>query len=92
MVGTCAPGPHYLLYIPDQSLSVGFILKPQWPHLYNGDERGVFREGALDLGSGVWVLTPTLGAGLALCPRQDSPTWPQCPCLHVETIILPPSV
>lgn len=69
MVGACAPGPHYLLYILDQSLSVGFILKPQWPHLYNGDEREVFREGALDLGSGVWVPTLTLLAWLCVPDR-----------------------
>lgn len=65
------------------------LLKPQWPHLYNGDKREVSREGALDLGSGVWV--PTLALLAWLCvPRQDSASWPHCPGLHVEMIILPP--
>lgn len=73
MVGVYAPGPHYLLYIPDQSLSIGFILKPQWPHLYNGDEREVSGEGTLDLGSGVWVPTLALLAWLCVPDRTHRP-------------------
>lgn len=54
VAGAWALGPHYLIYIPDQPLSVGLILKPQWPQLYNGTEREVSGERALDLelGSG----------------------------------------
>lgn len=76
MVGVYALGPDDLIDIPDQPLSIGLSLKPQWSPSVQWEQKGKCQEKehwtwSQGPGCQCWLCYP------GSCPRHDLPSWPQ---------------